>query len=893
VENLRETLKLGEDPLGGAVRLDRDAAERIERAVEASIDEGQGLSYLTLLNPLIQGREAGEAVVYATATLQARVGDEVVARQLFFRLCERLEQQGNWEGLSAVLEPALRFVGTPELARTAARVWEKGGASAASVPMLERALALSEEDHRILWALGVSRVERGDGDGFDFVARSLAGFARRKEIERLEEGLLYILENPTRERLRETLEAVDHLVREGDTNSAVNLFDLALGAMIEHGLAPDVWSILRRALEKSPDREAYRMVAATAGVAAHSDLRDPAKLFATAGVGNPDVPTEKALAMLDRLLEMPPGRHVFHTGWGVGEIAGNDGETLHIRFETKGDHRMSVSLARTALMVLEPTDLRVKVFLDRDGMMTALRNQRANFLFHVLEHLKGEATQDEIKKTLVTLGILPPSGWSDWWKSALKESEKDPRFDFSQVFRKVIRLRGERDLASMLPEVDLARAFRKGLDLLFRFLEQHPEEAGHVAKRYGDELRSIAADEARPPAERLLAHLLLRFVGAPGAPGFDDAIEEFVRTPDLGPFTTEQQKTLLELSPASHKGSVAALLLDSKVQAVRREAWTALHSRAEKEREREIREIMAASPSRPNAVLHVARAMIEEDRRCVWPCVHALINIVESPERETYRKLALDALSSESFREKMKTEAPTPEEASYLRNRLLGWKHSERYLYPILEALEGSTLGEIAEVVEERRRSLRPQASQDFQSRYGDRILMTRGTVARFRKEVETLDWDLKTTIPRMIQKAREHGDLSENAEYDAAKQKQAEVSKRLEELRERLRLAKAIEDVEIREDEAGPGTEVELAAETGETQRYWILGEGDGALGDEVVSYRAPLAASLLGKKVGEEVGPIADRAYRIVKIRKRLPEEEKKDGDRKANTPLSNSRG
>lgn len=893
MENLRETLKLSEDPLGGAVRLDREAALRIDRAIESTIEEGQGLSYLTLLNPLVQGRDAGEAVVYASALLQARVGDEIAARQLFYRLCERLETQHNWDGLSAVLDPALRYVGSPEFARAAARVWEKGGTSRASIAMLERALALNEEDHRILWALGVSRVEGGDPGGFDLIARALSGFVRRKETERLEEGLLYVLENPTPSRLRAMIEAIDDLVRAGETDLSVNLFELSISALIQNGLAEESWTILRRALEKSTDREAYRKVAATAGIAAYAGLRDPAALFETAGIADTNVPTEKALAMLDRLLEMPPGRHVFHTGWGVGEVQGNDGETLRIRFESKGEHRMSVSLAKTALHLLEPTDLRVKVFLDRTGMMSALKTQKAEFLFHVLEHLKGEATQDEIKKTLVTLGILPPAGWSEWWKSALKEAEKDPRFDFAQIFRKVVRLRGERELASVLPEVDLVRSFRKGLDLIFRFLEQHPEEAMHVAKRYGDELRSIASDEARPPAERLLSHLLLRFVGVHGVAGFDESIDAFVRTPDLTPFTTEQQKTLLALSPDAQKGAIAALLLDSKVQTVRREAWIALAARDERERERAIREVMAESPARPNAVLHVARAMISEERRCVWPCVHALINIVESPERETYRKQALETLASDSFRAKMKEEAPTPEESSYLRNRLLGWKHSERYLYPILEALDGTSLGEITQVVEERRKSLRPQAPDDFQSRYGDRILMTRKTYSRLRKEVETLDWDLKTTIPRMIQRAREHGDLSENAEYDAAKQKQAEVSKRLEELRERLRLTRAIEDIEIREDEVGPGTEVELAAEDGETRAYWILGEGDGEIDPGVVSYRAPLAALLLGKKVGEAVGPISDRTYRIAKIRKRLPEEVKENGDRKTNASFSEGRG
>ena len=50
-------------------------------------------------------------------------------------------------------------------------------------------------------------------------------------------------------------------------------------------------------------------------------------------------------------------------------------------------------------------------------------------------------------------------------------------------------------------------------------------------------------------------------------------------------------------------------------------------------------------------------------------------------------------------------------------------------------------------------------------------------------------------------------------------------------------------------------------------------MGEGDQALGERVLSYRAPLAEGLVGKRVGEEVGPIEGKSYRIAQIRKRLP--------------------
>ena len=874
LENLREILKLSDDPLGGAVKLNREMVERIDKAVEAALEAGDATSYLSMLNPLVQGKGAGECVLYSSAYLQARAGDDIVARQLFVHLCERLEQHKRWGSLSAVLERVLRHVGTPELARVAARVWEKGGSRHAPLSLLQEAYAMNSEDHRILWAVGVTRLEESDPEGLNLIARSLPGFAKKKEVEKIEEGVLHILENPNREATADLLEALGELVRGGENKAAVALFELCGDVIVSQGIAGDAWKILRNTLEKSTEREAYRKVAAVIGIAAHPDVRNPEKLFETAGIAGDLVPTEEALALLDRLLELPPGRHVFHASWGVGEILESDGEALKIRFEEKGEHKMSLSLAKTALLLLEPTDIRVKVYRDRDGMMTALKEKKADFLFHALEHMKGSAAQDDIKKLLVTLGILQPGGWAEWWKSARKEAEKDDRFDTSQIFRKVIRLWGDKKHVASMPEVDLAGALRKSLDMLFRFLDRHPDDGGRVARRYADELKVIAVEKGRTPAERVQAHLMLHRLGDVDVELFREAVAGFTRDPDLGPFTTEQQKILLAMAPEEKRGTVAGILLNSKVQTVRKEAWSILKSREGKELLRETNSILTGSPARSNAVIHVVRERIREEAGSVWALVHALIHIVEHPEKDPYRTQALDALQSEPFREAMAKKAPSEEDEQYLRNRLLNWKHSERYLFPILEALEGTTLDLVAKAVEEKRRSLRPTSEGGVLDKFGNRILMTRATLTRIRKEADSLDWDLKTTIPQEIKKAREHGDLKENAEYDAAKAKQADAIKRLEDLYGRIRLARAIEDIEIDSDEAWPGTEVVLVSNGDEHVTYWILGDGDGDLAENIVSYRAPLGMSMLGKKVGDQVGPVNDRTYRIESIHKRLPE-------------------
>jgi transcription elongation factor GreA len=137
---------------------------------------------------------------------------------------------------------------------------------------------------------------------------------------------------------------------------------------------------------------------------------------------------------------------------------------------------------------------------------------------------------------------------------------------------------------------------------------------------------------------------------------------------------------------------------------------------------------------------------------------------------------------------------------------------------------------------------------------------------------------DLKTTIPEAIRKAREHGDLRENAEYDSAKAKQATYAKRFEELERLLKGVRLIENLERPPGVALPGTVVRLEPQEpgGEPLSYWLLGEGDQDLGESVVSYKAPVGKAIAGKRAGDLVELPAEspvRRYRIQDVVERLP--------------------
>jgi transcription elongation factor GreA len=137
------------------------------------------------------------------------------------------------------------------------------------------------------------------------------------------------------------------------------------------------------------------------------------------------------------------------------------------------------------------------------------------------------------------------------------------------------------------------------------------------------------------------------------------------------------------------------------------------------------------------------------------------------------------------------------------------------------------------------------------------------------------LERELRTTIPATIQKARELGDLRENAEYHSAKLKQANVSKQVASLQLRLSRARFVEEADLKDGIVGLGTEVVLESDD-ELTTYWILGEGEHHLGENVISFQTPVARALIGHAIGDEVEIDHEggaRRYRIVSVERKLP--------------------
>ena len=126
----------------------------------------------------------------------------------------------------------------------------------------------------------------------------------------------------------------------------------------------------------------------------------------------------------------------------------------------------------------------------------------------------------------------------------------------------------------------------------------------------------------------------------------------------------------------------------------------------------------------------------------------------------------------------------------------------------------------------------------------------------KLQDEITVLDYELKVELPKEILKARAHGDLSENAEYHAAKERQGFVNARLNQLKRRLAEISMIDFSKIPHDRAGLGsTVVVLDVNRDEEITYKLVTTEEADAANGKVSTTSPIGRSLLGKEVGDVV--------------------------------------
>ena len=142
----------------------------------------------------------------------------------------------------------------------------------------------------------------------------------------------------------------------------------------------------------------------------------------------------------------------------------------------------------------------------------------------------------------------------------------------------------------------------------------------------------------------------------------------------------------------------------------------------------------------------------------------------------------------------------------------------------------------------------------------------------KLQAQITALEYELRNELPKEILKARAHGDLKENAEFHAAKERQRFVDSRLSQLKQRLADVSMVDITKIPRDKIGFGsTVVVLDTDTDEEMTYKLVTSEESDANNGLISTGSPIGRGLLGRRVGDEVKipiPGGTRMLEILKV-------------------------
>lgn len=574
----------------------------------------------------------------------------------------------------------------------------------------------------------------------------------------------------------------------------------------------------------------------------------------------------------ERLLSLEPGVAVFHgKGWGIGLVTELQGDEVGVRFQTGRQDRFPLSSAIDIFEVLSPDDLRSLVVRDPAELKRLVRQQPLEVLRNVLARFRGRATYAVIKGALSQLGV-DSSSFAGWWRRARKEAEASEWFEITGASTKA-------QVQILASASDPAEGMRRSLRLSGSLASAHARVRDFLAGGRVDEgvraaaletLDELARDEYAPEEARLGAWLLLRDeYGETPRPLRERVVAAAMQPVPEDPSRPPYLWTLFgRVQNARDQERCIGLLAEVYPDAAVREEHVLrhLHHAApgmvrglvqellEKGRVAELVSHYCALLARParNPTLLVALAELAETGRLAGEMpipahrVQSLVRLAVHLEADRIGNPALQRAQTRL------TAALTEGAPSVLRRLLSGVDSGVlRSTLNLAQrgvdmALENALVSIVADLAPELFR-------EDDKPFWETGLWTTRAGLSRRQAELRDL---IDVKIPansEAIGKAASYGDLSENSEWEAAIEEQRNLTARAQAIEAEIRGANLLEEVALPEGVVAPGTSVRYRdAGTGTEHRVVLLGPWDQG-GDEVVSYRAPLAQGLLGLSSGE----------------------------------------
>ncbi|MHC4952621.1 MAG: transcription elongation factor GreA [Planctomycetota bacterium] len=578
---------------------------------------------------------------------------------------------------------------------------------------------------------------------------------------------------------------------------------------------------------------------------------------------------------LEKFLTFAEDAYVYHRGgWGFGQVVefDPDEEELVVDFQRKSGHKMKIVNATKILERLPADHIGIYKYFRREELDQLVKEDPAK-VFHLYLASHGrEATLKQVREEFVP-EVMDKTAWSRWWTKSKKALLRDPAIRIGKGSSPLLELRDEektiedevvdrmKALMDGHQKCALAREYMRALDM-----------TDALADAIGGEVNRSLEGVDEPTADRLALLYLksdLKKEGAEEAAA--DARAMLSATAEVG-------EMISPLEPADRKRAVQEIAADGE------DGWAEKLLGLLRDGDGEIADVAmeALRTRRPDVAIAFLSELTSSPRKnpqiFLW-YVRGFINgtlpheLAPGEKTTTAMEKLLTLANVIGLEQRRSGDADLKEFLRQVRSFLSARRLKTfrefvagtnlsyaRFLYTKIQRNRGFTdqsKGVLLDVIEGEFPDIHTAAEDAEEATIaqptGDVIYTTiLGYLSKEAERKHIVDEEIPQNAED-LGRAASFGDISENAEYSAALEKQERLMRRLREVSDDLERARLLEIDEIGTDRVVIGTHVELRnTDTNEEKNFILLGPWDADIDRGIISYMSPVGRGLLGKKVG-----------------------------------------
>ncbi|MBM3334751.1 GreA/GreB family elongation factor, partial [Candidatus Sumerlaeota bacterium] len=694
------------------------------------------------------------------------------------------------------------------------------------------------------------------------------------------------------------------LLKNNARDRVAELFSLMAATLTAKGRAAEAVELVRIAWRYAPDLGELSESAVEALRALHGN-RPNFKLFVSASDLDQRADLFRALERFETFIYCDTGEVFEHQTLGIGVVEAIEPERrrVAIRFSSKAVKEFTFEGVRDFLKKHERGGFRAERVRDPDGLKRRFLDEPVEFLHFVLKDYPLGLSQADLKNLLLD-GFVSRDEWERWWSANRRAFRRDPWVDWGGGTHDAIRLRSEpktyyEEVAAEFCESESASARMSLIAEIAKHIAEEPPSAGFARQLFGalqTEFGNCAPGDQVGRLERIFLgrQLAKAFINLELPREFDETAilrqaddpaqmilalssHEFqcqaIQTLDMidRTKTTKVCARIFPDAPARlAQWLVERLIAQGEVGAVSAAFETALRSPARN----------------PDAFLWAARQFFADRYAAlsVEIAPHEIVGEMADYIRELQNQVDSGSPNASTLRGVVARfkNLLADDQFEILRRAIIPLALPEAQavcrLFESHAAFPDTYLSSLRHAVQQARPDLEEATAAAARDELdGTTLFVTAESLQRRQAELHHLRTVEIPKNSREIGEAASHGDLSENAEYEAARHRQRMIFKRAEELQHDVERARLIVPSWIRADCVWVGTRFQARnLDTGEVETYTILGAWDSKPDENILSYLTPAAAQFLRRRVGDKVAFQRSGAepirYEILQIEKAL---------------------